>query len=180
MEIQSSRLTRTAVTTLVDRRPEFLSSVRRRVWCSADAEDIVQNAFLRCLEHRSSLREEEAALPWFRGILANATTDHFRRRAALARALRALAAEPREPDDRLDVRTGEAEQHATAMMDGLRPAYRQALHAVYLEARPLPDLAQQAGITVNNAAVRVFRAREALRKLVGRQGGRGFARAAAA
>jgi DNA-directed RNA polymerase specialized sigma24 family protein len=55
------------------------------VRCLADAEGILQTAFLRFVERRELLRGDDMALPWFRGILANATADHFRRRAALAR-----------------------------------------------------------------------------------------------
>jgi RNA polymerase sigma-70 factor, ECF subfamily len=167
MQAHSNRLPSNAVEVLLGRRAKFISSVRRRVRCLADAEDIVQDAFLRCFEHRSAFREDRDALPWFRGILANTTVDHFRRRAAFARALQALAVEPRDPGDTQDLRTGEAGQRASAILEGLRPEYRQALQAVYLEARPLPELARQAGITVNNAAVRVFRARKAVRKLTG-------------
>jgi RNA polymerase sigma-70 factor (ECF subfamily) len=65
------------------------------------------------------------------------------------------------------------------LLDQLRPAHRQVLHAVYLEARPLPVLAEQAGITVNNAAVRVWRAKQAARKLAGDRAGRLAAAAAA-
>jgi RNA polymerase sigma-70 factor (ECF subfamily) len=42
----------------------------------------------------------------------------------------------------------------------------QALATVDLEERSLSDLADQAHITANNAAVRMHRAREALRKQV--------------
>lgn len=156
-----------ALDALVRKRPQLVASVRRRVRCLADAEDIVQTAFLRFLARRELLRSEDLALPWLRGILANVATDHLRRGAAFRRAMQALAAEPREPAAVSDSTPPEPADGAMAVLDQLRPEYRQALSAVYLEARPLPALAEQAGITVNNAAVRVWRAKQAARKLAG-------------
>ena len=167
MRTPSSPSRSPALDSLTARRPQLLASVRRRVRCPADAEDIVQTAFLRFVERRELLRADDLALPWFRGILANATADHFRRRGALSRALQALASEPREPAEVPGSPPPEPPETAMALLDQLRPQYRQVLHAVYLEARPLPALAEQAGITVNNAAVRVWRAKQAARKLAG-------------
>jgi len=52
------------------------------------------------------------------------------------------------------------------LMDSLKPEYREAIRIVDLDDGSLNDLAQQSGITSGNAAVRVHRAREALRKQV--------------
>ena len=46
----------------------------------------------------------------------------------------------------------------------LKPEYRDALRVVDLEDGKLSDLAEQSGITAENAAVRVHRARKALRR----------------
>jgi RNA polymerase sigma-70 factor (ECF subfamily) len=157
MRTQNSLSSCRALDVLVRRRAEFLASVRGRVRSAADAEDIVQTAFLRCLEHQHSLRAAELAIPWFHGILANAAVDHFRRRASRARALLALATEPREPACPPDQDAPVPVAGASVLLDRLSAQYRQALHIVYLDAGGLPKLAAEARITVNNAAVRVFR-----------------------
>lgn len=46
----------------------------------------------------------------------------------------------------------------------LKPEYETALRRVDVEGVAVQDFATEAGITPNNASVRVFRAREALRK----------------
>ena len=46
----------------------------------------------------------------------------------------------------------------------LKPEYAEALRGVEVDGLSLRDFADKAGITPNNAAVRVHRAREALRK----------------
>jgi RNA polymerase sigma-70 factor (ECF subfamily) len=50
----------------------------------------------------------------------------------------------------------------------LKPEYAAALQAVEVEGVPVKDFATAAGITAGNAAVRVFRAREALKLQVKR------------
>jgi DNA-directed RNA polymerase specialized sigma24 family protein len=52
------------------------------------------------------------------------------------------------------------------LLASLKPEYQDALRIVDLEERNLNDLAQQSGITAENAAVRVHRARKALRRQV--------------
>lgn len=53
-----------------------------------------------------------------------------------------------------------------ALLGNVKPEYRDAIQTIDLEEGSLANLATRAGITANNAAVRVHRAREALRKQV--------------
>ncbi|MCE7979107.1 MAG: RNA polymerase subunit sigma-70, partial [Nitrospira sp. NTP1] len=71
-----------------------------------------------------------------------------------------------------DVQEPEAElrqeicQCVSSLLDTLKPEYREALQIVDLQEGKLKDLAQQSGITPENAAVRVHRARAALRRRI--------------
>ena len=53
----------------------------------------------------------------------------------------------------------------------LKDDYADALRSIELDGVAVKDYAEQAGISTNNAGVRVFRAREALRKQVMRSCG---------
>src|SRR5262249_22797267 len=50
----------------------------------------------------------------------------------------------------------------------LKPEYADALAQIDVAGVPVKDYAERSGISANNAGVRVFRAREALRKQVAR------------
>jgi RNA polymerase sigma-70 factor (ECF subfamily) len=52
------------------------------------------------------------------------------------------------------------------LAETLKPEYREALRSVEIDGSSVKDYALRAGISSNNAAVRVFRAREALRRQV--------------
>ena len=120
---------------------------------------------MRGLERAGQLRDGERVVPWFYRVLRNAAIDHLRRRDAGRRRLEALAAELPEagPDP-----AAEAEicRCVVALAATLKPEYARAVRRVELEGVALADFAAEAGITPNNAGVRVFRAREALRKRV--------------
>ena len=60
---------------------------------------------------------------------------------------------------------------ATALLDTLTPEYAEALRRVELEGVSVKDFAREAKVTPNNASVRLFRAREALRRQVERSCG---------
>ncbi|MBL8974662.1 MAG: hypothetical protein JNK56_28970 [Myxococcales bacterium] len=57
------------------------------------------------------------------------------------------------------------------LADNLKPEYAEALRRIEVDGVAVKDYAVEAGITSNNAAVRVFRAREALKKQVVRSCG---------
>ncbi len=72
---------------------KFLGFLSARVEDMAAAEDILQSAYLKAVEHCSEIRDDESTVPWFYRILRNAITDHYRRRAARTRAHDSFAAE---------------------------------------------------------------------------------------
>ena len=61
---------------------------------------------------------------------------------------------------------GDREVLAVLLRQLLKPEYRDALRIVDVEEGKLKDLAQQSGITAENAAVRIHRARAALRRRI--------------
>ena len=153
------------VARLVANHREFLGFLQARVGSRALAEDVLQDAFARGLGTLDSLRDDESAVAWFYRILRNAAIDHHRRHEVVQRRLAAFAAEldATEPDD--EVR-GAVCQCVARLADNLKPAYAEALRRIEVDGLAVKDYAAEAGITDNNAAVRVFRAREALKKQV--------------
>ncbi|MGK4007597.1 sigma-70 family RNA polymerase sigma factor [Sorangium sp. So ce1036] len=156
-----------AVATLVAGYGDFLRFVERRVGSQAVAEDILQEAFARGIDRIGELRSDESVTAWFYRTLRNAVVDHFRRRGASERAMAALSAELDEavPPD-AEARRGAACQCVRGLVGVLKPEYAVALQRVEVDGVSVQAFAEEASITANNAAVRLFRAREALRKRV--------------
>jgi RNA polymerase sigma-70 factor (ECF subfamily) len=154
-----------ALDTLVAGHREFLAYVERRVHDRALAEEIVQDALVRSLDRVGEIRE--SAVGWFYRVLRNAVIDHARRRAASDRRLAAVAAELELGRDDPELR--DTVCRCVGRLAGtLKPEYAEALRRIDVEETPVGEYAAQAGISASNAGVRVFRAREALRRQVAR------------
>lgn len=151
---------------LVDNHREFLDFLERRVGSRAEAEDILQEAFVKGVERAGSIRDEESAVAWFYRTLRNAVVDRHRRRGASGRAMDAFA---RELGDAIEPARDVIESVCACvrnLSDTLKPEYADALRRIDIEGMSVQAYAAEIGIESNNAAVRVHRAREALRKRV--------------
>jgi RNA polymerase sigma factor (sigma-70 family) len=158
------------VESLVGNHRRFLGFLERRVGSRAQAEEILQSAYVRTLEKGGELEDGEGAVAWFYRLLRNALVDHYRRQGAEGRALEREAREASElgPDPEL-TQTVCACIHD--LLPALKPEYAEMVRQVDLEGRGVPEVAREAGITANNAGVRLHRARQALKKQLERSCG---------
>jgi RNA polymerase sigma factor (sigma-70 family) len=150
------------VAALVENHRELLRYVERRTGDRALAEELVQDAFVRGLNHAEDIRE--SALGWLYRVLHNAVVDQQRKKAVSDRKLQAFAAElsaAHSPEEEL---TRVACQCISRLARTLKPEYAQALQRVDVDGISVKAYAEEAGISANNAGVRLFRARDSLRK----------------
>src|SRR5580704_10855724 len=150
--------------TLLEHRNQFLGFVQRRVQDAATAEDILQAAYIRALQHEGDLQAQESVVGWFYRVLRNAVIDLYRRRASESKALKEWG---REMEGQ-SVPSHEIQNEICAclsrVMDTINPAYADALRSVDLGEQRLQDFAEEHNISASNAAVRIHRARAAFRK----------------
>src|SRR5881275_1043613 len=117
------------LTTLAERRRDFLSFLERRVGHREVAEDVLQEAFARSLD-KLPLGTEESTVAWFYRVLRNAVIDHYRRGGASERALAALA---RQLDEQVEPGPDEREavcRCVARLAETLKPEYAQALRRI--------------------------------------------------
>ena len=157
---------RDVLDTLVENRRAFLAYLTRRIGDPAMAEDLLQDAFAKALAHPEMLPDDEALVPWFYRTLRNAAIDRFRRRGAAERGLEAFARELKTVEAVPDETRREVCQCIGRLATTLKPEYADALLAVEVEGQAVKDYAERKGLTAGNAAVRVFRARQALKQRV--------------
>jgi RNA polymerase sigma factor (sigma-70 family) len=153
---------------LLDNHARFLAFLERRMGSRDDAEDILQEAFVRSLERGESLRSPDSATAWFYRLLRNAITDHFRRQASRGRALDRLTMESdgaETPDPELEAVVCGC---VLSLVDTLKPEYAAAIRRVDLDGTSVRTYSAESGITPGNAGVRLHRAREALRRQLAR------------
>ncbi len=116
------------------------------------------------------LRDDESAVAWFYRLLRNVIVDHLRRESAEARGSRRAAPASESVDRGRRARPGAGRHHLRlrrrSLVGTLRPDYAAAIQRVDLGGESLQSFATAAGITRGNAAVRLFRARQALRRRI--------------
>lgn len=154
------------LTTLLENHRTFLRYLERRVGDRALAEDILQEAFAKVVARPELAPNDESIIPWFYRTLRNAAVDQFRRRGAADRAYEAFARELETHEAPTSEMRGEICACVSRLASTLKPEYAEALEAIEVGGTPVKAFAQAKGLSSSNAAVRVFRAREALKKRV--------------
>lgn len=153
-----------AVRSLLHRRGELLRFLERRVGSRDVAEDILQETLARGLERLDMLRDEDAVVPWLFRALRNAAIDHQRRTRGVDRALARFAEEAEKAEQPTETVPADVCACVSRVADRLKPEYLEVLRHVEVEGISVKSFAKERGISKSNAAVRVFRARDALRK----------------
>lgn len=151
---------------LLAHRGEFLRFIEKRVDSRATAEDILQSAFLRGMKAASSLHSDESAVAWFYRLLRNSVIDYYRSRSSDQRLFGEWPDGFDVPGQPVEFVRNEVCRCVGSVVQDLKPEYAEALETVDIEEQPVERLAKKAGITTNNANVRVHRAREALKRRV--------------
>jgi len=153
----------TQLNTLLEHRKQFLGFVQRRVHDAAEAEDILQAAYMRAL-NQNKINDDESIVRWFYRVLRNAVIDHYRANTTQSRALEQWGRELETTIDPSKEIHTEVCACLLKVVDTMQPAYAEILHAVDLNAQPITAFAKQHNLSANNATVRAHRARAALRK----------------
>jgi len=163
----ASHLTPEIIDTLVANHRQFLAFLERRLGSRSDAEDLLQDAFVKGLTRGHQVSDPESAVAWFYRVLRNSLTDWYRRRGSEDRARAGWGGREDPAEAPVDEELfGEVCGCVLRLADTLSPAYAEALRRVDLDGVAVKDFAHEAGISAGNAAVRLHRARTALRDRV--------------
>jgi RNA polymerase sigma-70 factor (ECF subfamily) len=144
---------------------DLRSFLRSRVSQDSDADDILQEVFLKIVEKIGSLRDARRIDSWAYQIARNAIVDHYRRRT------------PQPADPVEDAAAGGDERDATnlkrsiaawlaLMIDRLPETVREAVRLYDLEAVPQAEIADRLGISLSGAKSRIQRGRRQLEELL--------------
>lgn len=142
----------------------LLRFVRRRVPDADQAEDIVQEVFVKISGGLGTLRSDEQVRGWAYQIARRAVADYYRSRPPL---------EPLPPDivapaPEHDPQQAFVRRCVIPLLDALPPAAREALLLADVQGLSQHDLALRLGLSFSGTRARVQRARARLRALLER------------
>jgi RNA polymerase sigma-70 factor (ECF subfamily) len=142
---------------------QLLGFIRRRVNDPQEAEDLLQDVFLRIHTHIDTLQDEDRFVPWMYQIARNAIIDHHRGTRPWIDLDETIPLEFEEteldPDPAADIAAGLGD-----LVDCLPDKYRQAVKMSELQGLRQQDVADQLGISLSGAKSRVQRGRALMRQ----------------
>ena len=150
-----------------DYHSELRSFIGKRTRNAADADDVLQNVFLKICTRLASLREPEKTRGWLYQIAANAAIDYYR-------AKRPEVPLPEEIGwTELPIKGAgddecfqKAQSRLAGLVDALPAKYRAAVKLAELEGWTGKRVAARQGISVSGVKSRVQRGRKMIRKMI--------------
>jgi RNA polymerase sigma-70 factor, ECF subfamily len=153
----------TAATALIDCvSPQLLRFFRSQLAARADAEDLLQETWLRIHRVRQTYRPGEPVLAWFYAIARHVGLDHYRNvRRAAARERRwsemaSLAGESGVERDGTD--------DLEALLQPLSRSQREVIEMLKVAGMSLEEVARATSSSVGSVKQKVHRAYKTLRK----------------
>lgn len=139
----------------------LLREITVRVGCQ-DAEDVLQEFYLRILRYRPRLAGEASVRSFVSRILRSVVVDHYRNLATQTKVVASLEDFWEIPlvEDGRDTAAGD---HLRELVTTLPQQYATLIERIDCKDESRPQVAADLGITANNLAVRLLRARTALR-----------------
>jgi RNA polymerase sigma-70 factor (ECF subfamily) len=144
---------------------ELLGYVRSKIRSKEDAEDILQNVFIRIASNVDKLAAEVKLKSWIFTITRNAIIDYYRANANKKKVALGEDADERIFETEDADPTGGLDQCMNSMISLLPEEYRDIITESEIKGIKQKDLAEKYGIAYPSLRSRVQRGRERLKQL---------------
>lgn len=146
----------------------LLNYIKKNLGNPEDAEDILQNVFVKILSNIDKLKDKEKVTPWMYRITRNTIIDSYRAgERPLAQPLPLLdetaSLAGNEPDESWKT---EVTGLLMEMVNELPDKYRDVLQWYEFEGLTHREIASRLGVTVSGSKTRVQRSREKLKEML--------------
>ena len=155
----------TAIETIwQDFHSELKGFVVSKVGNTNDADDILQDAFLKIIQNMDKVKEADQLRQYLYGIVRNTTIDHFRAREKNKKIMEGQALFTGAEAQNLN--RAIAESCVKPFINQLPEKYKEALLITEFQNVSQKELAARLDISHSGAKSRVQRGREKLKKLI--------------
>ncbi len=154
----------------------LLSFIKQHVATIHDAEDILQEVFVRIHSNLGSLKDTQSVTAWVYQVARNAIADYHRKRASADGAVKKLAASIND-DVQIPQQAEATEKQAAKaiaelsrcmepLVRQLSEPYRRVIALTELNQVTQKDAAQELGLSVSGVKSRVQRGRTKIKELL--------------
>jgi RNA polymerase sigma-70 factor (ECF subfamily) len=127
-----------------------------------DANDLLQEGFIKVYKNLSKFRGEGSFEGWIRRIFVNTSIEHFRRKVKLYKV--SEAQENTLEDTDLSVLDTLAEKDIIVLVNELSPGYKAVFNLHVIEGYSHKEIADLMGITEGTSKSQLARAKGVLKK----------------
>lgn len=150
---------------LAENHRAFLRFLTRRLGSGHEAEGVLQEFYLKAISKAHGIRASESVVAWLYRVLGSILADHYRTRERRGRFEAAYAREQAVQTEWPDADLhGAVCQCLYTLLPTLRPEYAALLWRIDLMGEQRELVAKTLGLTIGNLAVRLHRARQALKR----------------
>lgn len=146
----------------MDYYEQIRSFVHKRIRRQADAEDIVQDVFMKAYQGITQLKDDEKRRAWIYKIARNRIADHYRRN----RTLEELPDLAGPDEDEAGYSPREAIEGMMSILRKMPDKYREAVELADLKGMPQKELSEFLDLSYSGTKSRVQRGREMVRKMM--------------
>lgn len=158
-----------AATNLIDRiSPQLHRFFIAQTLSRADADDLLQETWLRIHKVRHTYRAGEPALPWFYAIARHIRVDHYRKSMRASAAERELEAFSKNTPT--EVRECGGTDELASLLAPLPPSQREVIEMLKVAGMSLEEVARATSSSVGSVKQKVHRAYKKLRETVSTTG----------
>jgi len=139
---------------------------------SEEAEEIVNDAFMKVFTKLNQYDAAQSFKTWFRRILINTSIDYYRRSEKHYNHLNIVEAYDVSVDDK--VISALSEEEIVKLVQELPPAYRMVFNLSVMEGFAHQEIAEKLGITESTSRSNLMKARAKLQAMMVRFHGQKF------
>ncbi len=147
--------------------PSIFAFLKSRLANKDDAEDLLQETFVRAIKASETLRDRGKVRPFLFSIAHNLMVNHVRKLRELPLDENASGSESSltyadmqslSPEESTSLH--DLEEHLQKAMDKMAPAHRQAFEMGVIQQKPYAEIARIAGWSLAQVKINVYRARK--------------------
>lgn len=153
-----------AATALIERiSPQLHRHFLAQLASRADADDLLQETWLRIHRVRHTYRPGEPVVPWFYAIARRVRIDHYRRASRTAAHERSLGEMSRADATYATEDADQAAEDLETLLAPLPESQRDLIWMMKVAGMSLEDIARASSCSVGSVKQKVHRAYESLR-----------------
>ena len=137
--------------------------IRKRIPDTEDAEDVLQEVFIKIHTNMESLRDKTKLQSWIYQVARNAIVDYYRDRKPVTEVTEQTAISKDTTDEKSETEISEC---IKALIDELPEGYREALYLTQYQGLTQKEMGERLGLSPSGAKSRIQRAREKLKEML--------------